>query len=63
MDKIKITVATIGHMPANFDKNKIKKWNSSVLSVNGEIESYSLNKDSDGYNWDYSDKSLGACRT
>jgi hypothetical protein len=58
MDKIKITVATIGHMPANFDKNKIKKWNSSVLSVNGEIESYSLNKDSDGYNWDYSDKSL-----
>jgi len=58
MDKTKITVATIGHMPVNFDKTKITNWKSSVFSITGEIESYSLNKNSDGVGWEFTDSSL-----
>lgn len=58
MEKVNITVTTIGHMPADFNKNKITNWKSSVFSINGEIESYSLNKNSDGENWEFLDKNL-----
>ncbi len=55
MDKMKITVVTIGHMPAEFNKGKIENWKSSILEIPGEIESYSLTKDSDGYDWEFTD--------
>ena len=58
MDKTKISVATIGHMPCEFDKTKIKKWKSSIFSVVGDIENYSLTNDSDGYNWEFTDENL-----
>jgi hypothetical protein len=58
MQKIKITVATIGHMPADFKKQKIKEWQSSVFEIVDEVESYSLTRDSDGYDWEFSDTSL-----
>lgn len=58
MELTKITVATIGHMPADFDKRKITNWKSSIFSITGEIESYSLTKDSDGLNWEFTDSSL-----
>ena len=59
MDKTNITLATLGHMPDNFiNRNKIKEWESSLFKINGDIESYSLTKDSDGANWDFTDKSL-----
>ncbi|OIQ83829.1 hypothetical protein GALL_343480 [mine drainage metagenome] len=58
MSKTKITVATIGHMPAEFNRQKIKKWKSSVFEVLDEIESYSLSKDSDGMEWEFTDESL-----
>ena len=38
MDKTKITVATIGHMPADFNKSKISSWSSDVFEITGEIE-------------------------
>jgi len=58
MAKIKISVATIGHMPAEFDKRKIINWKSDIFSIEGQIESFSLTKDSDGYGWEFSDSSL-----
>lgn len=58
MDKTKITVATVGHMPAEFDKRKIINWKSDIFSIVGEIENYSLTKDSDGYGWEFSNTSL-----
>ena len=58
MGKTKITIATIGHMPAEFEKEKIKNWASDVFSISGEIENYSLTKDSDGADWEFSDISL-----
>jgi len=58
MDKTKISVVTIGHMPAEFDKRKIPNWKSDIFSVVGDLESYSLTKDSDGADWEFSDSRL-----
>jgi hypothetical protein len=58
MSKTKITVSTIGHMPAEFDRKKIKKWKSSIFEIVDGIESYSLSTDSDGPEWEFTDASL-----
>jgi len=58
MSKTKITVATIGHMPAEFNKQKLKEWNSSIFEVVDEIENYSLSCESDGYGWEFTDTAL-----
>ncbi len=58
MNKTKITVATIGHMPPEFDKQKILNWKSSIFKIVGEVENYSLNKESDGLNWEFFDSNL-----
>lgn len=58
MDKTKISVVTIGHMPSEFDKRKIKSWKSALFTVVGDIENYSLTQDSDGYGWEFTDESL-----
>ncbi|MBP1138721.1 hypothetical protein ACTACN_24995 [Pseudomonas syringae] len=58
MSKIKITVATIGHMPAEFDKKKLKEWRSEIFEICDEIENYSLNCESDGRGWEFTDKAL-----
>lgn len=58
MDKTKITAVTIGHMPAEFNKRKITSWKSSIFTITGEIESYSLTKDSDGDDWEFTDANL-----
>ncbi|PIR38733.1 MAG: hypothetical protein COV35_06110 [Alphaproteobacteria bacterium CG11_big_fil_rev_8_21_14_0_20_39_49] len=51
-----VTIATIGQMPAEFDRKKIKSWKSKVFNILGDIESYSLNGDSDGGSWEYTDE-------
>lgn len=58
MDKTTISVATIGHMPSEFDKRKVKSWESALFSVVGDIENYSLTRDSDGYEWEFTDASF-----
>lgn len=58
MSKTRITVATVGHMPADFNRQKIKEWKSSVFEIDDGIESYSLTCDSDGYSWEFTDKAL-----
>lgn len=58
MDKTKITVSTIGHMPADFNKAKITSWSSDVFEITDEIESYVLSKDSDGAGWEFTDANL-----
>lgn len=58
MTKTRITVATFGHMPADFGRQKIKEWASSVFDIVDGIESYSLTCDSDGYGWEFTDKNL-----
>jgi hypothetical protein len=58
MPKTKITVTTVGHLPPDFDKQKVKKWKSSVFEVVDGIESYSLSKNSDAEGWAFTDTSL-----
>lgn len=58
MPKTKIIVATVGHMPADFNRQKIKEWNSSVFEIVDGIESYSLTCDSDGHDWEFTDEAL-----
>jgi hypothetical protein len=47
-------------MPVEFNRQKIIEWRSSVFEVMDEIESYSLSRDSDGNNWEFTDKALRA---
>lgn len=56
MSKVRVKLATIGHMPLNFSAAKIKKWKSSTFEVVEDIDSFTLNCDSDGYNWEFSDQ-------
>ena len=58
MPRTRITVDTVGRMPADFNRQKIKEWTSSVFEITDEIESYSLTCDSDGYGWEFTDKAL-----
>lgn len=58
MSKTRITVATVGHMPADFDRKKIETWKSSIFEISGHIESYSLTCDADGSDWEFTDKAL-----
>jgi len=59
MPKTRITVATLGHLPAEFDRSKISRWQSSAFEISGDIESYTLNCDSDIDDWAFSDAALG----
>lgn len=56
MDKLKIKIITIGHLPIEFNKKRIEKYSSEIFEISGEIENYSLNSDSDGINWEFSDE-------
>ncbi|MBQ4851361.1 hypothetical protein [Pseudoalteromonas sp. MMG012] len=56
MSKVKIKLVTIGHMPLNFSTAKIKKWKSSTFEIVEDFDSFTLNCDSDGYNWEFSDQ-------
>lgn len=58
MAKTKVSMAVVGHMPPDFKKQKLKEWNSSVFEIVGEIESYSLTRDSDGFEWEFTDELL-----
>ncbi|MEZ0148626.1 MAG: hypothetical protein AB9Q22_00705 [Candidatus Reddybacter sp.] len=58
MDLTKITIATVGHMPAGFDTKKLKSLKSKLISITGEIQNYSLTNDSDGRNWEFTDNNL-----
>lgn len=58
MSKTRITVATVGHMPADFNRQKIKEWDSSVFEIVDGIDSYSLTCDSDGLEWEFTDEAL-----
>lgn len=55
LNKVKIKLSTIGHMPIEFDAKKISNWKSSVFEIVSEIDNYSLRCDSDGPDWEFSD--------
>ncbi|MGI8491132.1 hypothetical protein QWJ20_21820 [Pectobacterium sp. S5] len=56
MNKIKVKIITLGHMPARFDKNKLLKWESSHFFIDQSIDDYALTCDSDIEDWAFSDR-------
>lgn len=55
MEKTRIKLITIGHLPMEFKTSKVKAWKSSTFEIIGEVDSYSLRCDSDCEDWVFSD--------
>lgn len=58
MNKVKIKIITIGHLPLHLNIKNIKKWCSDLFDITDEIENYALRCDSDCYGWVFSDELL-----
>jgi len=57
MDKIKIRVITLGHVPYSLNIDKIKKWDSELFEI-VDTGSYIINSDSDLLGWSFSDDNI-----
>ncbi len=58
MSKVKIKLAALGQLPFDFDQGELLKWKSTVFELSPSIESYQLNEDSEGDDWQYTDDQL-----
>lgn len=58
MDKVKIRLVTIGHLPLHINIDQISTWKSEVFELIGEIENFALRCDSDSDGWVFSDALL-----
>lgn len=56
----KIKLALLGQPPPGFDIKELLAWKSSVFSIDESIESYQLNEDARGPDWEYTDAQLEA---
>ncbi|MCW0392848.1 hypothetical protein [Xanthomonas sacchari] len=50
-----IQIAFIGHQPPDFDVREISSWRSDAFEINRSIESFQLNEDADGEDWEFTD--------
>lgn len=55
MNKVKIKLVSIGHLPLGFQSKKVENWESTTFEIVGEIDNFALRCDSDGYDWEFSD--------
>lgn len=60
MDKVKIKLVTIGHLPLHLNLSRASAWESDVFELDGEIENFALRCDSDSEDWIFSDALLKA---
>lgn len=60
MDKAKIKLVTIGHLPLHLDLRRASAWKSDVFELVGQIENFALRCDSDSDGWVFSDALLKA---
>ena len=58
-NKVRVKLVTIGYLPHDFLIEKIRNWQSEIFQLTGNIENFSLRKNSDGENWDFSDSLIG----
>lgn len=56
MNKVKIKLVSIGHLPLDFNSKKIPKFSSSLFEVVGNIDNHSLRCNSDINDWGFSDQ-------
>ncbi|KRG66354.1 hypothetical protein ABB27_13960 [Stenotrophomonas terrae] len=55
MSKCKVQLAIVGHPPPDFDARELASWNSNVFEISSVIESFQLNEDAAGDDWEFSD--------
>lgn len=55
MSKPKIQIAILGQSPPDFDARELVAWRSSVFEIKPNIESYQLNEDAAGNDWEFTD--------
>ena len=58
MQKVTIRVSVLGQLPPDFDLKALLRWKSSVFSVSNSAETYHLDDDAEGIDWDYTDDQL-----
>lgn len=58
MKKLKVKLITLGHITPLFNAWKIENWKSDIFEIVDVIENYNLNANSDGPNWEFSDKTF-----
>jgi hypothetical protein len=55
MNKVKIKLVSIGHLPLEFQSKKVENWKSSTFEIVDEIDNFALRCDSDVDDWAFSD--------
>lgn len=58
MNKVRIKLVTVGHLPLRLNISKAVQWKSDIFEVIGEAENYSIRSDSDGDGWEFTDANL-----
>jgi hypothetical protein len=58
MEKVKIKLVTIGHLPLHLSLSNVSAWISDVFELVGKIEGFDLQCNSDSPSWEFSDKLL-----
>ncbi len=58
MEKVKIKLVTIGHLPLHLNLRQVEAWNSEIFELIGGIDNFDLRGDSDGPSWEFSDDLL-----
>ena len=58
MEKVKIKLVTIGHLPLHLNLRQVSAWSSRVFELVGGIDNFDLRCDSDGLGWEFSDELL-----
>jgi hypothetical protein len=58
MSTPKIKIAVLGHMPPEFEFRGLLKWNSDAFELDSNIETYDLNENGKGLDWEFDDEQL-----
>lgn len=58
MEKVKIKLITIGHLPLHVNLNQVSAWQSDVFELVDGIDNLVLRHNSDGPDWEFSDELL-----
>jgi hypothetical protein len=58
MEKIRIKLVGIGHLPLKIDFSAVMNWKSEIFEITEEIEKFEFRADSDLEYWGYSDRIL-----
>lgn len=58
MEKVKIKLVTIGHLPLHLNLLQVSAWHSEVFELVGGIDNFDLRCDSDSIGWEFSDALL-----